>query len=439
MIQTGTPLNARQLESSWSTFHANGTVSSCMNTLRCSLFGGGIFVHSRSMSKKSESNVIFEGEVHQVANKALDWLMVVGFIPVVVSHGSLSVPDESAVDLFVELKPTGKLVYTAKLKQAGMLQMGQDESESVCMVWTGSSVNLPTASGDLTTSMIKISRLLEVLSFYQERAKVAAYLSTNPLLISSSRDTSNTDKIGTDWVKNQSITDDEGYFLKQEKEVHQEIDKLRSDLHNERCNHWKAGGGMPDDSVEIDKFSRNCLYKEHFLSTDRDFVNVPRPSSMLTELRNETCSIQREICTLMGVPINNSSSVHSNRKGGDHSHMVDFIFRSNLVKLRDSLEKFLIQYYSLLEGFKDVSSSVDVDIPGVLYMSAEEIFHLVDAGVLTHEESHDLVRHNLGMKKRGLKRQKVDDNTTLLSENKKGDQKAEKKADKKGDQKAGTK
>jgi len=322
----------------------------------------------------------------------------------------------------------------------GSLQAASDPASRVHLVlWNGKS-NLPTIDGDLTSILYKISLKRDHLDIVHERALVAMYHCTNPLIVSQSVAKTNNDTIGTNWAQTGEfdVADDDNADTEYQHriEVHRSINKARKQLHTEKTKMW---GVDAEVTAKWQSLSDELNMREYYVPDDRQLARRDLPSMCWQEFQTERQYVENMINDLFGIPGSlriRSSTTRNNGKSTEGTAssalLEEQTFNAYIMKTRLTLQDFLnavlnlhsnrVNYNRIVSTPHDTFATgnntaanesiengvsndsnkpdtlrEDVQIFGNSLMSTEETLQLFQSSVLTAKECIATIRQSVGL------------------------------------------
>ena len=156
----------------WRLFRQHPTVGTCIQAMRNAIFGGGVqiepgliggFGSSKSRTSRRHPS-IDERRIQLIADRALEWLVCIGVIPVTYEMQSKEqggglipvVPVPEALKLYVRVTPSGALEYEARFQRSISVLSGLGGSAATSsdapkvLVWSQGEYT-PTCTGRLVT------------------------------------------------------------------------------------------------------------------------------------------------------------------------------------------------------------------------------------------------------------------------------------------------
>ena len=282
----------------WRLFRQHPTVGTCVQAMRNAIFGGGVNVESGLIGgldgNKSKRNrtqpIIDERRIRLLADRALEWLVCIGIIPVTYEMqnkeqgGGLVpvVPIPEALKLYVRVTPSGALEYEARFQRSISVLSGLGGNGAVnsdapkVLVWSQGEYT-PTSTGRLVTPITHLEQSERFVNFLKRKVMIAEEIRCNPYVTSQTRAKTNNDQ---DLVT---------FNVPDEVAERAEVARLRTlegVQHQQRImheDHW-ANGGVPVNSTEEDVLQEESRPREYFVSAEREVARNLPPSSAVSEL-----------------------------------------------------------------------------------------------------------------------------------------------------------
>ena len=279
----------------------------------------------------------------KIAHIALDWILCVGVVPVALVHSTTTnqslpvVPQTEAVRLYVNMDDYGRLSYSGEfVALRSMFAVHPNYQRPAVMVWSGGSY-LPTSLGRLLTPITHLESSERFMSIVRENALIASTLQCNPLMVSKSVVTKNSDQDGVMWNVDDA-TVQEAEYQRLRRVANNTRDEF--DLHRAK---W-SDSGVPATTEAMRDFSHRCQPREYFIASDRDIVRPAEPV-IPTFFADAVRQTDEKIFQIFGIPyamFTNSGSQVSN------SYMQIFALNASLKRVKNELERFLQEVHKLV-------------------------------------------------------------------------------------------
>lgn len=293
-------VDAVQQSNVWRLFRQHPTVGTCMQAMRNAIFGGGVNVESGLIGGggKSKSGrghpAIDERRIQVIADRALEWLVCIGVIPVTYELQSKEqggglvpvVPIPEALKLYVRVTPSGALEYDARFQRSISVLSGLGGSAATSsdapkvLVWSQGEYT-PTSTGRLVTPITHLEQSERFVNFLKRKVMIAEDLRSNPYVTSQTRAKVNNDQ--------DLVTFNVPDEIAEKAEVAR-LRTLEGVQHQQRLvheGHW-ADGGVPLNNTEEELLQEEARPREYFVCAEREVARNLPPSSAVSELLHHT-------------------------------------------------------------------------------------------------------------------------------------------------------
>ena len=204
-IDNGVALENDDFKEMWEFYTTNATIKACVNILRAALFSGELGYEGETTMDYTTQKMY-----RSLMERALDWALVVGVIPVTSkmitqSDGTISkfpcIPEYDFVTIRVRVDDnTGEASYAAVRKmgqRSQLLRVGRNSKRNV-MVWnTGQSP--PGVDGRIRTDLNPLFRRNKYLQIQRRFQTIASAKLCNPPLHTESKGPNKVDGTGFNW------------------------------------------------------------------------------------------------------------------------------------------------------------------------------------------------------------------------------------------------
>ena len=185
-------IDSHTLARVWHFYNSNPSVRACVKVSRACIFAGGLKPRSGGGSH------VVDRHCRQLVERALDWMLVVGIVPV--TRGTIVAPDGGRMRVpivpgndFVELgvvtnPESGHVSYSGKTKSHGVMGPSSQirGKRGNVMVWDAGK-DTPTGEGALCTDMVSLCEREELLKQYRKFAMIAHEERCNPRVFTRPR------------------------------------------------------------------------------------------------------------------------------------------------------------------------------------------------------------------------------------------------------------
>ena len=391
-------LPREQMDRIWALYRSHPTVGACTQIISHAVFSGGVLL---------DGNKTRLHTVATCAQKALDWLLCIGIVPIVLTGETemeFVVPEHENVQIFVQKLQNGGVSFSASLvnRVGAMSMFGTTNGEDLAVIVWSQSATLPDVCGNITTPLSRIVHLEEFVSFMRLRTMVAEQIRTNPPFVSQSRPVRNNDTEGVTWnVDDAAVIRSETERLRSQ----QIIEQTGFEMHSA---YWAgATGGVPIDKHTRSSFHKDCKPTEYYIGSERDYVRAAVPDSPIGHLRNFSADVEDAIMRLMGVP-KVVFETHASRSGVS---MQEFAFNNHVYNIKGSIEQMLNQLLQLIKSctkctdinnIDNMETSPDqqretVQIPGACFVNTDLASQMHAEGLMTREEYMGIMRAAVGL------------------------------------------
>ena len=333
-IDNGVALNSSDFKDIWDYYATNATIKACVNILRAALFSGELG-YDGDVAMDHTTQKMYRN----LMERALDWALVVGVIPVTSkvvtqSDGTISkfpcIPEPGVMTIKVKIdETTGECAYMA-VRNTGhrsqLLRVGRQGKRNV-MVWnTGQSP--PGIDGEIKTDLNPLFRRDKYVQQHRRYQTIAAAKLCNPPLHTESKGPSKVDGTGFNWGQHPNTF--EGA----------EVERLTTnDQIADRQIAAKRGGGThtnwPVSMVgHVGDWEHESV--EVPISSNRNVVRVQPPEgpSGLSQMETEA---REECLRIFGIP----ESLFNSTGRASLGHLQVFAFNSSIKRWHRVMRDFI--------------------------------------------------------------------------------------------------
>lgn len=355
-------VNVEQQRNVWQLFRTHATVGTCVQAVRNIIFGAGIVIEPTTSSKGQRSHAAdhqseyYQQCIHKVANRALEWIICVGVVPVTFrkdpqyDNGLIPVvPVPESLKLFVRTSPQGDLQYEAQYQRSvSILTRAAESAPTPRVICWSKGEYTPTASGRLITPITHLENTERFVNFLRHQVMVAEGLRANPYHVTQARAKVNNDTDGVTW----SAPDRIAQVAEQSRLVGVESNQRRQYMaHKEN---WGGADLERGDQLEVD-----CEPREYFLAAERELTRPTPVSSAVSELAVLLRQSEEKVMQMFGIPIgmfsNSGTSVQAN-------YMQEYALNANMRRIKNQLQLFLNDCHSLCEQLSSTNADLDGSI-----------------------------------------------------------------------------
>ena len=254
-------VNKNQIIAVWNLYRTDHVVANCVNILK----------NYVSIScKLRDSSLEHKIDAEKLINDAFDWLHCIGLVPIVYNSQTMYIPAPEHTTLYVS-NGKNSVSYECELNDSlQFMNLSHKSEQNHVLLWNGGQ-NLPTVDGDLTSIMYKIAVKQDHLDLIQERAYVSMYHATNPTIVSQAMPKTNSDHVGTNWVRTGEYGPTQDTNVKSmdydhKMQVHRSVAEARHMLHIERNRMW---GLDAERSERWKQISSELQFREYYIPDDR--------------------------------------------------------------------------------------------------------------------------------------------------------------------------
>lgn len=378
-------IDSRTLARVWHFYNSNPSVRACVKVLRACIFAGGIKPRSGGSSR------VVDRHCRQLLERALDWMLVVGIVPV--TRGTIVAPDGGRVRVpivpgndFVELgvltnPESGHVSYNGKTKSNGV--MGQSSQKGGkkgnVMVWDAGK-DTPTGEGALCTDMVTLWEREELLRCYRKYALIAHAERCNPRVFTQAQGKGNGDSNGVNWMQ------PEDTFVASEKQRLKAADDVLADQVSGRGVGARSGTSWPRTLVGVPELA-DTLPDEYPLAAERNLVRhisaeAPTGIAEMEEAARSECL--RVFC----IP----EAVFTAQNRASDTHLQDYVFNCVLRKWQTALQAFMDGALATCDA-----AIPRYDIESVPCVTPATLSMLYTDGAVTLETYTRIAGHSLGI------------------------------------------
>lgn len=379
------PINAMNLARVWEFYKSNPTVRSCVSVLRACIFSGELVVRG------SGGSPVLDRHCRQLLERALDWMLVLGIIPV--TSGTIVGPDGGRVRVpivpgndFVILSVTtnpesGHISYTGRTRSQGLMGGGgtSRRAKRSMMVWDAGK-DTPTGEGALSTDMMSLYEREQLLKQYRKYALVAHAARCNPRVYTQAQRKSNGDASGVNWLQPEEV------FAESEKERLAAADEILASQVTGRGELSSTQAEWPKSLVGVSR-DVDFVPQEFPVSAERDLVRHILPEAPTGIPEMETAA-RAECLRVFCIP----ESVFESHGRTAAAHLQDYVFNCTLRKWQSALQAFMD---GALAAFDESMPRYDLEcMPCVTH---DHLSQLYSDGVLSGADYARISDHSLGL------------------------------------------
>jgi hypothetical protein len=282
--------------------------------------------------------------MHGLAERALDWILCVGVVPVTFERDANTsrfvpvVPVPESVTISVRTTRTGGLMYDAQFSRAisvlSCLQPTEGAAVPRVLVWDRTD-NTPTAKGRLTTAISRLEYTETFLNCLRMEVLKAEHLRSNPPYVTQSRKGGNPDESNAAWnvpdevVRAASMNRRSNLESVAQHQHHMHAESLKA------VHEWGGGGAsvLPGHV----NFDQECRPREHPIEEERDMVRHQIAESAVAHLPTFMGIAEDNVYRVLGVPAAMVMGKHQVRS----SYMQEHSMNITTNRLKQQLERFL--------------------------------------------------------------------------------------------------
>ena len=327
-------IDAGTLARVWQFYKSNPTVRCCVSVLRACIFSGELVV------RDGRGSPVVDRHCRQVLERALDWMLVAGVVPV--TTGSIVAPDGGHLRVpvvpghdFVVLKvhtnpESGYVSYTGMTRSQGMMGSVSNSrrKKGSVRVWDAGK-DTPTGEGTLSTDMVSLCEREDLLKEYRKYALVAHAARCNPRVFTQAQRRATGDSNGVNWMQPEEV------FVQSEKERLAAADNVLASQANGKGNWQRSQNMWPQTLVGVAR-AEDFVPEEFPISAERDLVRHIQPEAP-TDIGEMEKAARAECLRVFCIP----EAVFEAQPRASAAHLQDYVFNCTLRKWQGALQAFI--------------------------------------------------------------------------------------------------